>query len=182
MEGHLSGSFGFFPKRPTNGQVCHSMNTGRVMWTFRGDGDSWALPAINKFVWTFGTQTSVHVCFCLCKPPCETPNYISYNIYPMALVLKPTVNIVKMYVYTENEVPSSSKVIAWTETQTNTQSDKAVACGSPYLVGVLKKGLCGPSILWLCVERLRIPLHLLPQTIVHTLFTCLGKSNSYFFI
>ena len=64
----------------------------------------------------------------------------------MVLVLKPDVNIVKMYVYTENEVPSSSKVITWTETQT----DKDVACGSPYLVRVLKKGLCGSSILWLC--------------------------------
>ena len=45
---------------------------------------------------------------------------------PMILILKLDLDMVKMYLYNEDEVPSysSSKVIAWTDTQTDTQTDK----------------------------------------------------------
>ena len=43
----------------------------------------------------------------------------------MTLILKLNLDMIKMYLYTKNEVPSfsSSKVIAWTDTQTDTQKD-----------------------------------------------------------
>ena len=41
----------------------------------------------------------------------------------MTLILKFNLDMVKMYLYTKNEVPScsGSEVIAWTDTQTDTQ-------------------------------------------------------------
>ena len=45
----------------------------------------------------------------------------SFDFDPMTLILKHDLDIVKMYVGTENKVPSfgSSEVIAWTDTQTD---------------------------------------------------------------
>ena len=44
----------------------------------------------------------------------------------MTLILKLDVDMVKMYLYAEDEVSSYSrlKVIAWTDTQTDTQTDR----------------------------------------------------------
>ena len=43
----------------------------------------------------------------------------------MTFILEPDLDMVKMYLYTKNEVPSfsSSKGIVWTDTQIDTQSD-----------------------------------------------------------
>ena len=48
------------------------------------------------------------------------------DLYPMTLVLKLDLDIIKMYVCTKNEVPtfSGSKVIIWTDTQTDRQTDR----------------------------------------------------------
>ena len=55
-----------------------------------------------------------------------TKNTFDLDLDPMTLILKLDLNMVKMYLYTENEVPScsSSKVIAWTDRQTDTQRDR----------------------------------------------------------
>ena len=44
----------------------------------------------------------------------------------MTLILKLDLDMVKMYLYTEDEVPSygSSKVIAWTDTQIDRHTDR----------------------------------------------------------
>ena len=49
-----------------------------------------------------------------------TKNTPDPDLDPMTLILKFDLDMVKMYLYTENEVPgfSSSKVIAWTQTHT----------------------------------------------------------------
>ena len=55
--------------------------------------------------------------------------YVSFlfdlDLNPMTLILKPDLDMIKMYLYTKNDVPSfsSSKVIAWTDTQTDRQTD-----------------------------------------------------------
>ena len=48
------------------------------------------------------------------------------DLDPMTLILELDLDMVKMYLYTEDEVPSysSSKVIAWTDTQTDRQTDR----------------------------------------------------------
>ena len=51
-------TFDFLPQNfgmwwgPMNG-ICHSMNTGRVVRTFRGAGDTQILPSVNEFIQTF---------------------------------------------------------------------------------------------------------------------------------
>ena len=49
-----------------------------------------------------------------------TKNTFDFALDPMTLILKNELDVVKMYLYTENKVPncSSSKVKAWTDTQT----------------------------------------------------------------
>ena len=53
-------------------------------------------------------------------------NTFDLHLDPKTLILKVDLDMVKMYLYTENEVPSysSSKVIAWTDTQTDKQTHR----------------------------------------------------------
>ena len=55
-----------------------------------------------------------------------TKNTFDLDFDPMTLILKLDLDMVKMYLYTEDEVPSysSSKVIAWTDTQTHRHTDR----------------------------------------------------------
>ena len=51
--------------------------------------------------------------------------FYSFDLDIMTLILKYDLDMVKMYLHTKNEVPSysSSKVIAWTDRQTYTETD-----------------------------------------------------------
>ena len=53
--------------------------------------------------------------------------FYSFDLDSMTLVLKLDLDMVKMYLHTQNEVPSYSisKVIAWTDRQTHTQTDSS---------------------------------------------------------
>ena len=55
----------------------------------------------------------------------ENMMFYSFDLDPMTLILKLDLDMVKMYLHTKNEVPSyiSSKVIAWTDRHTETQTD-----------------------------------------------------------
>ena len=55
----------------------------------------------------------------------------------MTLILKLDLDVVKMYLYTEDEVPSYSilKVIAWTDTQTHRQTDLSEIITYPHADG-----------------------------------------------
>ena len=52
--------------------------------------------------------------------------WFDLDLDTMTLVLKHNLNIVKMYVYTENEAPTfnGSKLTAWTDTQTHKQTHR----------------------------------------------------------
>ena len=50
----------------------------------------------------------------------ENMMFYSFDLEPMTLIFKLDLDMVKMYLHAENEVPSysGSKVIAWTDRQT----------------------------------------------------------------
>ena len=54
-----------------------------------------------------------------------TKNTFDLDLNPMTLIVKLELDMVNMYLYTKDEVPSysSSKVIASTDTQTDTHTD-----------------------------------------------------------
>ena len=55
----------------------------------------------------------------------------------MTLIFKLDLDMVKMYLYTEDEVPSyrSSKVIAWTDRQTDRQTNLSEIIAYPHADG-----------------------------------------------
>ena len=56
------------------------------------------------------------------------PVFIDFDLDPMTFILKLDLDVVKMYLYANNEVPSSSgsKIIAWTDRQTETQTETEI--------------------------------------------------------
>ena len=55
-----------------------------------------------------------------------TKNTFELDPDPMTFILKLDLDMVKMYLYTDNEVPSycNSKVIVWTDRQKRRQTDR----------------------------------------------------------